>query len=41
FALLLFSIGSIFAYFGASGKQGAVHPPHQLAASICVMSRSI
>ncbi|WP_456390079.1 hypothetical protein, partial [Profundibacter sp.] len=24
FALLLFSIGSIFAYFGASGKQGAV-----------------
>ncbi|MGR3660759.1 MAG: hypothetical protein ACU0CA_06150, partial [Paracoccaceae bacterium] len=24
FALLLFSIGSILAYFGASGKQGAV-----------------
>ena len=24
FALLLFSIGSIFAYLGASGKQGAV-----------------
>jgi hypothetical protein len=25
FALLLFSIGSIHTYFGASGKLGAVH----------------